>query len=37
MGVAVWEQDKIVGDGGAYRCGTAMSKQDLEKLMALGK
>jgi hypothetical protein len=37
MGVAVWESDKIVGDGGTYRSGTGMSKQDLEKIMALGK
>jgi hypothetical protein len=34
MGVALWESDKIVEDGGTYRAGTSMSKAELELLKA---
>jgi hypothetical protein len=36
MGLTIWEADKILEDGGAYRSGTSMSKADLELLKAQG-
>jgi len=38
MGLTIWEADKILEDGGAFRSGTgtSMSKTDFEILKAQG-
>ena len=36
MGLTIWEADKILEDGGAFRSGTSMSKADFELIKAQG-